>query len=291
MSISSRRQFLGGMGALGAAAACPGAWAASATPSGLSTDEVLRLEAQATGFSNPLRLPGTSGLFGVLPATDFKEVHVVRSEIEVLPGQRTPVLAYAVESGGKKFLNPALLARQGDQMRVKLINRIDQPTVIHWHGLSVDSRNDGNGLHVVAPGQQMDYAFTVRDRSSMYWYHPHAHGFIPRQAYHGLASLFFVEDDDEAALRKELALALGESEIPLVLQDKEFDAQGRLQYAPSAAQSFGGWVGSRLMVNLTERPVLKAGRRIVRFRILNGSNARSYRLAFLQDGKALGEIA
>jgi suppressor of ftsI/bilirubin oxidase len=85
-----------------------------------------------------------------------------------------------------------------------------------------------------------------------------------------------------------LALALGESEIPLVLQDKEFDAQGRLQYAPSAAQSFGGWVGSRLMVNLTERPHLKAGRRIVRFRILNGSNARSYRLAFLQDGKALG---
>ncbi len=48
MSISSRRQFLGGMGALGAAAAYPGAWAASATPSGLSTDEVLRLEAQAT---------------------------------------------------------------------------------------------------------------------------------------------------------------------------------------------------------------------------------------------------
>lgn len=288
MSISSRRQFLGGMGALGAAAACPGAWAASATPSGLSTDEVLRLEAQATGFSNPLRLPGTSGLFGVLPVTDFKEVHVVRSEIEVLPGRRTPVLAYAVESGGRKFLNPALLARKGDQMRVKLINRIDQPTVIHWHGLGVDSRNDGNGLQVVAPGQSMGYAFTVQDRSSMYWYHPHAHGFIPQQAYHGLASLLFVEDEDEVALRKELALALGESEIPLVLLDKAFDAQGRLQYAPSAAQSFGGWVGSRLLVNLTERPVLKAGRRIVRFRLLNGSNARSYRLAFLQQGQALG---
>ena len=88
---------------------------------------------------------------------------MVRSEIEVLPGQRTPVLAYAVESGGKKFLNPALLARQGDQMRVKLINRIDQPTVIHWHGLSVDSRNDGNGLHVVAPGQQAIWCMAVAD--------------------------------------------------------------------------------------------------------------------------------
>lgn len=288
MSMYSRRQFLTHVGALGAAVASPGAWAASGESPGLSTDGALRLESEAAGFANPLRLPGSSGLFGVLPATDFREVHVVRSEIEVLPGQRTPILAYAVESGGKKFINPALLARQGDELRVKLINRIDQPTIIHWHGLSVDSRNDGNGLHVVAPGQQTDYAFTVRDRSSMYWYHPHAHGFIPRQAYHGLASLLFVEDDDEAALRKELALALGESEIPLVLQDKEFDAQGRLQYTPSAAQSFGGWVGSRLMVNLTERPVLKAGRRIVRFRLLNGSNARSYRLAFLQQGQALG---
>lgn len=288
MHAFTRRHWLGSIGALGASGLFSGVLANPLGSAGDPAEGLLKIEKEAAAFSNPLRLPGSSGLFGVLPATDFREVHVVRSEIEVLPGRRTPVLAYAVQAGGKTFLNPALLARQGDQMRVKLINRIDQPTVIHWHGLSVDSRNDGNGLHVVAPGQQMDYAFTVQDRSSMYWYHPHAHGFIPQQAYHGLASLLFVEDDDETALRKELALALGESEIPLVLQDKEFDAQGRLRYAPSAAQSFGGWVGSRLMVNLTERPVLKAGRRIVRFRLLNGSNARSYRLAFLQQGRALG---
>ena len=67
MSMFSRRQFLGSMGAMGAAAAYPGAWAASATPSGLSTDEVLRLEAQATGFFNPLRLPGTVASSGCCP--------------------------------------------------------------------------------------------------------------------------------------------------------------------------------------------------------------------------------
>jgi suppressor of ftsI/bilirubin oxidase len=288
MHAFTRRHWLGSIGALGASGLFSRVLANPLDSAGEPAEGLLKIEKEAAAFSNPLRLPGGSGLFGVLPATDFREVHVVRSEIEVLPGRRTPVLAYAVESGGRKFINPALLARKGDQMRVKLINRIEQPTVIHWHGLSVDSRNDGNGLQVVAPGQSMDYAFTVQDRSSMYWYHPHAHGFIPQQAYHGLASLLFVEDEDEIALRKELALALGESEIPLVLQDKEFDAQGRLQYTPSAAQSFGGWVGSRLLVNLTERPVLKAGRRIVRFRLLNGSNARSYRLAFLQQGQTLG---
>ena len=288
MSTFTRRHFLGSIGALSPVGSVPGALAATAGTPGLINDEITGIEREAAGFTNPLRLPGSSGLFGVLPVSEFREVHVVRSEIEVLPGRRTPILAYAVESGGKKFLNPALIARRGDEMRVRLINRIDEPTVIHWHGLSVDSRNDGNGLNVVPPGRSMDYAFSLRDRSSMYWYHPHAHGYIPQQAYHGLASLLFVEDDDETALRKELALALGDTEIPLVLQDREFDAQGRLRYAPTAAQSFGGWVGSRLLVNLTEQPFIQAGRRIVRFRILNGSNARNYRLAFVQGGRRLG---
>jgi suppressor of ftsI/bilirubin oxidase len=288
MSTFTRRHFLGSMGALGAAGSVPGVLAATPGVSDTMTEEIIGMEKEAAGFANPLRLPGSSGLYGVLPVSEFREVHVVRSAIEVLPGRRTPILAYAVESGGKKFLNPALLARRGDEMRVRLINHIDQPTVIHWHGLSVDSRNDGNGLNVVPPGGRMDYAFALRDRASMYWYHPHAHGYIPQQAYHGLANLLFVEDDEEAALRKELDLALGDSEIPLVLQDREFDAQGHLRYAPTAAQSFGGWVGDRLLVNLTERPFIQAGRRIVRFRILNGCNARTYRLAFVQDGRRLG---
>ncbi|OGB17053.1 MAG: hypothetical protein A2W72_09940 [Burkholderiales bacterium RIFCSPLOWO2_12_67_14] len=288
MPTFTRRHFLGSLGALGAAGSAPGVLAATPGVSDTMAAAIIGIEKEAADFANPLRLPGGSGLYGVLPASEFREVHVVRSAIEVLPGRRTPILAYAVESGGKTFLNPALLARRGDEMRVRLINRIDQPTVIHWHGLSVDSRNDGNGLNVVPPGGRMDYAFALRDRASMYWYHPHAHGYIPQQAYHGLASLLFVEDDEEAALRKELDLALGDSEIPLVLQDREFDAQGRLRYAPTAAQSFGGWVGDRLLVNLTERPFIQAGRRIVRFRILNGCNARSYRLAFVQGGRRLG---
>lgn len=288
MSTFTRRHFLGSMGALGAAGSVPGVLAATPGVSDTMTEEITGIEKEAAGFANPLRLPGSSGLYGVLPASEFREVHVVRSTIEVLPSRRTPILAYAVESGGKTFLNPALLARRGDEMRVRLINDIDQPTVIHWHGLSVDSRNDGNGLNVVPPGGRMDYAFTLRDRASVYWYHPHAHGYIPQQAYHGLASLLFVVDDEEAALRKELDLALGDSEIPLVLQDREFDAQGHLRYAPTAAQSFGGWVGDRLLVNLTERPFIQAGRRIVRFRILNGCNARTYRLAFVQGGHRLG---
>ena len=58
-----------------------------------------------------------------------------------------------------------LRARRGDEMRVELISRSDETTVINWRGLSVDSRNDGNGIHVMATCQQMDYACTGQDRS------------------------------------------------------------------------------------------------------------------------------
>ena len=265
------------------------AWAAETRArAGLPVREAVAIEQQASAFVTPLRLPGASGLYGVMRATDFREVRVVRTEIEILPGKRTSYLAYAVESGGKTFLNPALLARRGDEMHVRMVNQLDEPTIIHWHGLHNDARNDGNGLVVVEPGKTYEYDFKLQDRASMYWYHPHAHGFIPQQAYHGLASLLFVEDEEEDALRRSLELALGQTEIPLVLQDRTFDAQGRLLYQLSDEQKVQGFVGERLLVNLTDGPFIAAARRIYRFRILNGSNARTYKLAFVQDGRALG---
>ena len=56
-------------------------------------------------------------------ASEFREVHVMRTEIEVLPGKRTPYLAYAVESGGRTFLNPALIARRGDGLELAVSYR------------------------------------------------------------------------------------------------------------------------------------------------------------------------
>lgn len=287
--MTTRRMFLGGAAALGAAHAARLAFAqAGSAHVGAPAGEAAAIEREAAAFGNALRLPGASGLYGVMNASDFREVRVARVEIEVLPGRRTPYLAYSVESGGKRFLNPALLARRGDEMRVRMVNQLDEPTIIHWHGLSNDSRNDGTGLIVAQPGSAFEYAFKLQDRASMYFYHPHPHGYIPGQVYHGLASLLFVEDEEEAALRRALDLALGETEIPLVLQDRSFDVQGRLQYEVSDETMFQGFLGERLLVNLTEKPFIAAARRIYRWRILNGSNARTYQLAFLQGGRKLG---
>jgi len=286
MNTITRRRFLQSMGALGAAAGAPSAFAVR--HGGATAAEALVIEKEAAAFANPLRLPGASGLYGVMRAADLRELRVMRAELEILPGKRTPYLAYVAESGGKRFLNPALLAKRGEEIRVRMVNQLQEPTIIHWHGLGNDARNDGTGLIVAEAGKAFEYAFKLQDRASMYFYHPHPHGYIPGQVYHGLASLLFVEDEEETALRRSLDLALGETEIPLVLQDRNFDAQGRLEYRISREEMFQGFVGGRLLVNLTEGPFIAAARRIYRFRILNGSNARTYRLAFLQGGRALG---
>lgn len=284
-----RRMFVAGAAGLGAYIAAGGTFAQrERLHTGAAAGEGAAMERKAAAFAAPLRLPGAGGLYGVMNAADLREVRVARTEIEVLPGRRTPYLAYEADSGGKRLLNPALLARRGDEMRVRMVNQLDQPTIIHWHGLSTDARNDGNGLVVAEPGRAFEYGFTIQDRASMYFYHPHAHGYIPGQVYHGLASLLFVEDDEEAALRRALDLKLGETEIPLVLQDRSFDSQGRLQYQPSLEESFQGLLGARLLVNMTDGPFMGAARRIYRFRVLNGSNARTYLLAFLQGGRKLG---
>src|SRR5206468_5993802 len=113
-------------------------------------------------------------------------------------------LAYATTAGQHTYLNPTLVLRRDSAFKATLVNALDEPTVTHWHGLSVDTRNDGNGETLVAPGERFDYAFPVRNRAALYWYHPHPHGATARQIYRGLFGLIEIEDDEEIALRNAL---------------------------------------------------------------------------------------
>ncbi|MBI4205168.1 MAG: multicopper oxidase family protein [Betaproteobacteria bacterium] len=241
----------------------------------------------ADQFTNRLRLPGASGLYAAATAKEVRQFTVSELDFEVLPRILSPFRAYVADVGGRRLLNPTLLARPGDRIKLRMVNRLKQPTIIHWHGLTNDERNDGVGNFQVEPGKYFDYAFTVRDRAASYWYHPHPHDVAGEQAYKGLAGLLIVTDDDEEKLARALDLARGVTDIPLVIQDRSFNFEGRLEYKLSREQMFAGFLGEEILVNLTVRPYLDAARRIYRFRILNGSNARSYRLAFAQGNRLL----
>jgi suppressor of ftsI/bilirubin oxidase len=231
-------------------------------------------------FPNALRLPGADDLYGVLDASGSFTMVAKPVHHALLPGKPATMLAYEVEHHGRTLRNPALRVRTGTALRIKFWNALDETSIIHWHGLKVDSNNDGHPHYAIAGGATYDYQFTVPNRAATYWYHPHPHHLTGKQVYLGLAGLFIVEDDDEVALQKALDLALGETDIPLVLQDRRFDDNGRLLFKPTTEEQLHGHYGAEVLVNLTSRPHLAAATRLYRFRILNGSNARLYRLAF-----------
>ena len=235
-------------------------------------------------FPYRLRVPGSVGLYGVYDiGQNFTMVAKSGTEA-IVPGKPVPFLNYEIEANGKVWRNPVLRAKKDVAFKAKHWNGLEEASIIHWHGLIVDSNNDGHPHYAVKGGDTYEYQFTVRNRGGTYWYHPHPHYLTGKQVYLGLGGVFIVEDDDEIALQKALDLKLGETDIPLVLHDRRINAQGELVFAPTDEEKADGFLGSQVLVNWTPKPYLEAATRLYRFRILNASNARVYKLAFM-NGK------
>ena len=234
-------------------------------------------------FQQKLFIPVASGPFGVLDVTGPLKIRATAASFPLLSGQESPFLLYQTEHAGKAYQNPILRIESGTRFTVSLDNALAEPTIIHWHGLHVPAAMDGHPSTAIAAGARFEYDFTVNDRGGTYWYHTHAHEVTAKQAYQGLASYFLVEDNDQRNLAKALDLQLGVTDLPLVIQDKRFDAQGKLQYQPNPMDMMMGWVGDIVLTNLTPNAVLSVSPRSYRFRLLNGSNARIYRLAFVKE--------
>lgn len=273
-----RRDLLKALGALGCAA-LPGRTlpvrAASPAAAGVVGDYCV-----ANAASGALFLPASAGWFGRL-APDGAPLTMRALTIAGAAGTWTQ--GFTVEHRGRRFVNPTLIIERGERVRIDLQNALLEPTIVHWHGLAVDTHNDGAAVPPVAPGERYSYTFDVRDRGSLYWYHPHPHGLTAGQIYRGMFGLIEVEDDDERALRAALDLVPGKSEIPLILQDRR-----GAEYTATDSDRLHGLFGNDILVNGTVCPYLDVASRIYRFRVLNASNARTYRLGLRSaDGKAL----
>jgi blue copper oxidase len=180
------------------------------------------------------------------------------------------------------YLGPTLRVRRGDRVRVRFDNALDEPTIVHWHGLRVAQENDGHPRFAVKPGGSYLYDFTVENRPGLYWYHPHPDGRTGPQVYAGMAGLFIVVDPDDAAR----GLPTEERDLALVIQDRSLGDGGELVYA---ANPMLGVLGDRIFVNGVETPVFSVDAGSYRLRLLNGSNARIYKLAF-SDGSPMTVI-
>ncbi|WP_096662341.1 multicopper oxidase family protein [Polaromonas sp. AET17H-212] len=241
----------------------------------------------AENFQQKLFIPVGSGPFGVLDVAGPLKIRTTAASFPLLPGRESPFLLYQTEQAGKAYQNPILRIESGARFTASLDNALEEPTIIHWHGLHTPAAMDGHPASTIGPGGRYAYDFKVSNRGGTYWYHTHAHELTAEQAYHGLASFFLVDDDDQRRLSKSLDLQLGVTDLPLVIQDKQFDAQGKLLYKPDAHEAMMGWLGDIVLANLTPNAVQAVTPRTYRLRLLNGSNARIYRLAFVKGKTTL----
>ena len=238
-------------------------------------------------FKQKLFIPVGSGPFGVLDVAGPLKIRATAASFAFMPAGESPFLLYQTEQAGKAYQNPILRMESGTRFTASLHNELKEPTIIHWHGLHTPAAMDGHPASTIEPGAKYEYDFTVRNRGGTYWYHTHAHNLTAKQAYNGLASFFLVDDDDQRNINKALDLQLGVTDLPLVVQDKQFDAQGKLVYKPGMHEAMMGWLGDIVLANLTANAVQTVTPRTYRLRLLNGSNARIYRLAFVKGNTPL----
>jgi FtsP/CotA-like multicopper oxidase with cupredoxin domain len=178
------------------------------------------------------------------------------------------------------YLGPTLRAARGDEVLVNIDNGTGESTTLHWHGMHLPAAMDGGPHQMIAPGETWSPTWRIDQPAASLWYHPHLHGATAEQVYRGAAGMFIVDDEESQAL--DLPDTYGVDDIPLIIQDKQIEADGDLKMsAPFLSQV--GMLGDEILVNGTHDPHVEVTTELVRFRVLNASNGRVYDLGFDDD--------
>ncbi len=208
------------------------------------------------------------------PNTVEVELTAAPERLSLFPGAQTEFWAYNGSVPG-----PTLEVSEGDRVIVHFRNELAYPTTVHWHGIHLPFTADGSPFHPIAPGESFVYEFTIHPGTAgTYWYHPHPHHDTGRQVAKGLHGAIIVRDPGDA-------LPESLSERLLVLSDNRFDRDGQIDFAePGSRQARideeNGREGEVLFLNGRVMPELAiASGEIQRWRVINASGARTYRLA------------
>lgn len=256
-----RRRFLQGLSATAAAVLAAPAARAQEGPRPLPIPPLLDARAQG----------------GVI------ELAAQSGETEFWPGAVSPTAGY-----NGSYLGPTLRVHAGDDVRMRVTNRLQEDTTVHWHGLLVPSEVDGGPHNTIAPGARWEPVVPVRQAATTAWYHAHPHMRTGQQVYAGLAGLLLVTDAHEQGLR--LPSRYGVDDLPLVVQDKAFDRDRRVVYPRGPMHAMHGVHGNAMLVNGVPRPVANVPAGLVRLRLLNAGNARLLDIAF-DDNRTFHWIA
>jgi len=166
-------------------------------------------------------------------------------------------------------------------------------TVPHLHGARSRSDSDGLPERWFTPGSAVHYRYENTQRAATLWYHDHALGITRLNIYAGLSGFYLLRDADEIQMN----LPSGEYEIPIILQDRTLNEEGRLVYTPTQEGGLklpsGTWgpefFGELPVVNGAVYPFLNVEPRCYRLRVLNSANSRFFNL-YLNLAKSAADI-
>jgi FtsP/CotA-like multicopper oxidase with cupredoxin domain len=197
-----------------------------------------------------------------------------------------PTETYAING---TYLGPTLRMLKGDRVSVNYTNTTGETLTMHGHGMRVPGEMDGTAHQPIAPNETWSARYEVLQQACTNWYHPHTLHKTGLHVYKGLAGLIIIDDDNTQAVA--LPSDYGNDDIPLVLQDRKFNAnRSQFIYNPSPMELRRGYVGDTFIVNGAVDPIKFVDNIPIRLRLLNGSNSTMYRLSF-SDGRSFFVIA
>ncbi|MEO0444071.1 MAG: multicopper oxidase domain-containing protein [Pseudomonadota bacterium] len=254
----SRRRFLAGSAAVLGASYISPVWSTAARP-------LLPI---------PKLIDGTQG--------EPIDLTIRKGQWSFRPGLVTPTLGISQD-----YLAPTIRTRKNSELNLHYQNTLSENVAIHGHGLHVPGEVDGGPQLEMVPGAKWQPTLSIVQPAATCWYHSHTHGRTGYQVYHGLAGLMIIDDDLSDSLP--LPRRYGIDDLPIIIQDRTFDAQGRLVYSLNDAGE-DGWYGETVVINGAIEPIANVPAGKVRLRLLNGANARFYIVAFA-DNRTFYKIA
>ncbi|MEM9707762.1 MAG: multicopper oxidase domain-containing protein [Pseudomonadota bacterium] len=225
----------------------------------------------AQGVSRPLPL---------LPVIDLVDGIEERIALSLSPATHDFGTGAQSETFGinTTYLGPVIRAKTGQTLPFDVANIIGDVSTIHWHGLHIPGAVDGGPHQEIEHGSTWSPDVPIVQNASMNWFHSHTHGKTAKQTYNGLAGVLLIEDD--ASLSADLPKTNGVDDFTLVLQDKTFDAGGRMTYDLTGEVFEDGFQGDTLVVNGVIAPATQAvPAGLIRLRILNACNSRFLELS------------
>ena len=171
-------------------------------PKTSSTRRTFLRQSALVAASGVAAAPALRGLTGVAafgqPAAGKPDytLNIAPANIEIAPGITIKTVAYNGQVPG-----PILHLSEGKPAIIDVTNSSANEDIVHWHGLAIDSLNDGameEGSPMIPAGGHLRYSFTPRP-SGTRWYHTHsgAGADLTRGTYSGQFGFLMIDGPDK----------------------------------------------------------------------------------------------